>query len=408
MSKNLKNYKDFKLPETEINGIKKLEKLIEGSLDFKVRDNHIVSLDLYKKGLTEVPKIILNLEKIEDLILSWNLIKEIPDFLKNLTFLKQLKVHRNNITELPDWILKRIKLAYFPSHSHLSKDSRYFGELLHIQVEHLMDTSKELHIEIHVSKKEKLPKDLIPFLNFKHFSDLIKIADALKEILTPKEFYDYIDKFDQEKLKSLVKTPGDSNQVNFIEGILQYLDVLQYSQSERWKIERILKTIGKNYLDYLMDLIKDESPLRLSVLEAIIQIDSGRRDDVISELEQRDFLFNFPVDRYLYHIYFFRLLNILSFFFKPREVISYLNEYHKKKLNSILGKEIRLDRKKTYHVIELIIYTILDYLDDFNYDQEIVEYEDEELCDMLTTFKPILMEPIIRFQLGCLIPSQKY
>jgi len=385
----LKNFKNFKLPETEIATLKEFEKLTEGDLKFEVRDNHIVSLNLYNKGLTEVLDSLMNLEKIETLVLSNNQLTEIPEFLKNLFNLQQLEIDRNFIRELPEWVLKRIKYAFFPSQGGIIN---FDGDILYIIAEHKLDSSKELRIRLHVSINEKLPTELIESLKCDTFNELVKLIEALIEVLNPKEFFNIINKSDEKRFKALVKAPGKSNQIKLIETILQYLDNTRIVLSQKPRIERILSKVGKIYLDYLIENITDESSyLRLSALEAISQIAKEKNSDILKELKRRTFKFHFP--KYRIHKYFFRILNILSLFFDPSDLISYLSDNHKEELNTILKEEIRLDRKKIYHVIELIIYTILDYVDDLKWDEGVQNRK--ELSTTIMTFKPIITDPLI-------------
>ncbi|KKM21058.1 hypothetical protein LCGC14_1639270 [marine sediment metagenome] len=385
----MKSFKGFELPEIEISALKEVENSIGKEFKFEVRDDHVISLSLYNEGLTEVPESLVNFEKIESLVLSNNQLTEIPEFLKVLLNLQQLEMDRNPIRELPGWVLKRIKYAYYPSQGGIIN---FDGDILYIIAEHKLDSSKELRIRLHTSLTEKLPIELIQFLKCDTFRELVKLVDNLIKVLEPKEFFNFINKSDEKRFKALAKASGESNQIKLIETFLQYLDNTRIVLSQKPRIERILSEVGSIYLDYLMENITDGSAyLRLSALEAISRIDKEKINNVIKELKIRTFKFHFP--KYSIHKYFFRILNILSLFFDPSDLISYLSDNHKEELNTILTEEILLDRKKNYHIIELIIHTILDYVEDLKWDEGLKKHK--ELSTTIMTFKPIIKDPLI-------------
>ena len=66
-----------------------------------VYPNLVITLDLEKQKLKQIPKEILKFPNLEKLILKRNYIKEVPKELSSLSRLSYLDLSSNNITELP-------------------------------------------------------------------------------------------------------------------------------------------------------------------------------------------------------------------------------------------------------------------------------------------------------------------
>ncbi|MDD2192527.1 MAG: leucine-rich repeat domain-containing protein [Bacteroidales bacterium] len=66
-----------------------------------VYPNSVITLDLEKQKLKQVPKEILMFPNLDKLILKRNYIKEVPKELSSLSRLRYLDLSSNNITELP-------------------------------------------------------------------------------------------------------------------------------------------------------------------------------------------------------------------------------------------------------------------------------------------------------------------
>lgn len=65
-------------------------------------------LDLSNKGLSEIPKEIVNLPHLTQLDLSRNKIKNIPNFITSINTLIQIDLSNNNISELPTFLIDKM------------------------------------------------------------------------------------------------------------------------------------------------------------------------------------------------------------------------------------------------------------------------------------------------------------
>ena len=69
-----------------------------------IKDNHVVGLGLYNKGLTSLPETIGQLTSLKELWLTSNQLKSLPETIGQLTSLKELYLHENKLTSLPETI----------------------------------------------------------------------------------------------------------------------------------------------------------------------------------------------------------------------------------------------------------------------------------------------------------------
>jgi Leucine-rich repeat (LRR) protein len=83
---------------------------------------HVTELYIDGKHLLRVPESIGNLERLEKLNLSENLLKALPESMGRLKSLRELDLSHNELTTLPEWVGKLKDLeGLVVNHNRLSK-----------------------------------------------------------------------------------------------------------------------------------------------------------------------------------------------------------------------------------------------------------------------------------------------
>jgi len=131
----------------------------------------ILSYGKLYKHLTEIPKEIGNIKKLEKLSLFNNQLTEIPEELGNLTNLQELYLNDNKLTEIPKELGNLNNLKYlFLSYNKLTKIPKEMGNLtnlhtLNLSNNQLTEIPKELGNltkleELLLDKKTEIPKEV--------------------------------------------------------------------------------------------------------------------------------------------------------------------------------------------------------------------------------------------------------
>jgi len=177
-------------------------------------------------------------------------------------------------------------------------------------------------------------------IKFDSLDDLIRVIGSYSIIdrMSTTEFLEFIDSLDNKKLRDLVKNPKKSNQMNFLQAILEDLGDYKKKRFGKNIFDNIFKKIGAEYYDYLMKLLIDEDGyINLPVLESIVQIDSEKVKDFLNNTQHR-FKFGFRIDR-LWE--FQQILNPLLVCFNPEELMIFLEENHKNDFLEIVFPKMR-------------------------------------------------------------------
>jgi hypothetical protein len=165
-------------------------------------------------------------------------------------------------------------------------------------------------------------------IRFNSFIELLEIINdySIIDLMTPQEFLQFVDSLRKEDFVSIIKIPEKTNRMNLLLSILNYLRNHVENRSAKIVVDKILNKIGEEYYDYLIELLVDnEHFINLPVLESLVQINPSKIKIVLNNAYHQ---FRFEKKSSIYYE-FHHILNPLLVCFSPKELMTFLEDYHK-------------------------------------------------------------------------------
>jgi hypothetical protein len=105
-----KDYDVLMILEKELGEIPLVSDILWNVFGFKTKNNRIIELGLYNKGLASIPAVIFKLNSLKVLVLDNNKLTSIPETIEKLNILQTLNLGHNLLKNLPKSLSKLILL----------------------------------------------------------------------------------------------------------------------------------------------------------------------------------------------------------------------------------------------------------------------------------------------------------